>query len=241
MFVKPIHPPHAVDQLRQECKTQSSRPFIARGANIQRCKACLLSLHACICHLRKTSTLNVDFILLYHLSEIHKPTNSGRLIADLFPHNTHAFLWSRTEPPVQLLNFIHDSERDCRILFPDKHRQYTNSKLENTANAVQSINSQTQSSKPRKLTFIILDGTWKQASKMFHQSRWLSHLNTLEINTDQQRSFLLRKSQHQQQFATAEVVSMLLHQTALTDAAEQLMCYYQAFNTRALSTRRKLA
>lgn len=219
-------PEHAVDLLRQRCRESSQRPYLARGANTSRCPDCLMAPFACLCESRQTGTLDIDILLLYHRDEIHKPTNSGRLIADLFPDQTHAYLWSRTEPSEELLTFIHQPERQCCILFPSSERQVD-------------MPSMIQSAENKRITFILLDGTWKQASKMFHLSKWLHHLPAMTINSEQTRSFLVRHAKHDQQFATAEVASLLLHSIGEQDNADRLFHYYQKFNQGCLASRRR--
>ncbi|MCS7488045.1 hypothetical protein UA24_16680 [Marinomonas sp. BSi20414] len=223
---------HCVDLLRELCKTESIRPFIARGSRAIRCTHCLMTEFACFCHLRENHSSPVEFILLFHRDEIHKPTNSGRLIADLFPDDTQAYLWSRTEPQQALLDHITSKQGNCTILFPntetarEQHRPFRSVIPSNT-------NGET------KHPFIILDGTWKQASKMFHQSHWLKDIPHFEINSEAQRSFLVRHSSHEMQFATAEVTAMLLDTLGHKDHGQQLLNYYKAFNEHCLISRQR--
>jgi Uncharacterized conserved protein len=188
--------------------------------------------NACFCDERRPTTSPVDFILLYHRDEIFKPTNSGRLIADLFPEQTKAYLWSRTEPDKALLKRLSDLNGKVTILYPETARRISeNSIIESEKSAFLERSQQH--------TFIILDGTWKQASKMLHQSRWLDSIPTLGMSEAQQRTFLVRHSGHEMQFATAEVVSMLLAQLALPVESDQLLSYYQMFNRRCLKSRKR--
>ncbi|WOD07480.1 tRNA-uridine aminocarboxypropyltransferase [Marinomonas sp. GJ51-6] len=223
--------PHCVDILREQCKQESMRPFQARGSNLVRCPYCLMSKDACFCHLRNTGVSPVEFILLFHRDEIHKPTNSGRLIADLFPEDTKAYIWSRTEPSTPLLEHLSKVQGNCTVLFPNT----------DTAKAQErELRSVTPSSSAiQKHTFIILDGTWKQASKMFHQSEWLKHIPHFEVSSEAKRSFLVRHSSHKMQFATAEVTAMLLDTLGHLEQSQQLLHYYQAFNKRCLDSRRR--
>ncbi|WP_421851632.1 tRNA-uridine aminocarboxypropyltransferase [Marinomonas sp.] len=208
------------------------RPFIARGSNAIRCPHCLMAEFACFCHLRKNQTSPIEFILLFHRDEIHKPTNSGRLIADLFPDDTQAYMWSRTEPHQSLLDHIKSRQENCTILFPNTETaQAQNRQLRMTAPPSNKGNE--------KHTFIILDGTWKQASKMFHQSEWLKDIPHFEINSEAQRSFLVRHSSHQMQFATAEVTAMLLDTLGHSEHSQRLLNYYQAFNEHCLISRKR--
>ncbi|TDO99779.1 tRNA-uridine aminocarboxypropyltransferase [Marinomonas balearica] len=226
------HTPHTVDILREHCTSLSRRPFLARGSSAIRCSTCLMAENACFCLERKATTSPINFILLYHRDEIFKPTNSGRLIADLFPEQTQAYLWSRTEPDIKLLDHISNLQGKVTILYPETERRTLNKTI---------IESEKASFFERRAehTFIVLDGTWKQASKMLHQSRWLDSIPTLAINEASQRTFLVRHSGHDMQFATAEVVSMLLSQLELTEQSDQLLHYYQTFNRQCLKSRKR--
>jgi DTW domain-containing protein len=223
---------HCVDLLREQCKADSMRPFIARGSNAIRCSHCLMAEFACFCHLRDNQISPVEFVLLFHRDEIHKPTNSGRLIADLFPNDTQAYLWSRTEPQKALLDYIKSKQGNCTILFPNTETAKQQNRPLRSA-----VPSSTQGDD--KHTFIILDGTWKQASKMFHQSDWLKNIPHFEINKEAQRSFLVRHASHKMQFATAEVTAMLLDTLGYREHSQQLLDYYQAFNEHCLISRKR--
>ena len=223
---------HSVDLLREECKTESMRPFIARGSNAVRCTHCLMAEFACFCHLKKSMASPIEFIMLFHRDEIHKPTNSGRLIADLFPHDTQAYLWSRTKPSEQLLKHLKSRQGSCTVLFPNTETAQAQKR------PVRSIIPPSHQNN-KKHTFIILDGTWKQASKMFHQSEWLKDIPHFEINNEAQRSFLVRHSSHQMQFATAEVTAMLLDALGHKKHSQHLLHYYQAFNEHCMISRKR--
>ncbi len=220
---------HQVDLLRQHCTSISTRPFLARGAKLTRCQFCLMSQAACFCHTRKPLTLEIDLVLLYHRDEIHKPTNSGRLIADLFPTQTHAFLWSRKDPDPRLLTLLEDKSRQVLLLFPDK----------NMKNPVYDLTLERNSGLNKKITLILLDATWKQASKMFHLSQWLRQLPCISINMAKQKAFLVRHAKHDMQFATAEVSALALNALGYEDQAHQLMQYNATFNLHCLMSRNR--
>ncbi|MCO4785531.1 tRNA-uridine aminocarboxypropyltransferase [Marinomonas atlantica] len=222
------HQPHCVDKLREVAKQNSQRAFIARGANAERCPCCLMASFACFCDQRTLQTSPVNFTLLFHYTEIHKPTNSGRLIADLFPEQTKAFIWSRTTPDDELLNHLDNFKGRNIILFPDTEKRIElNKDLERPSSLETPIN------------VIILDATWRLASKMLHQSRWLDDIPTFAISDDAQRSFKVRHAKHDNQFATAEVVAMLLAQANAETQSAALANYYRVFNDHSMWSRKR--
>jgi DTW domain-containing protein YfiP len=50
-------------------------------------------------------------------TEPMKPSNTGRLIADILP-DTAAFQWSRTEPPQALLDLVASPDYQPMVVFP---------------------------------------------------------------------------------------------------------------------------
>ena len=229
-MIQPLfkHPKHCVDILRESAKIGSQREFVARGANTSRCPSCLMSEFACFCDHRQTSNTAIQFTLLFHYTEIHKPTNSGRLIADLFPNQTQAFIWSRTSPCEPLTKRIAKYQSNSIILYPETQRR-----LE-TQRHIEKLN---HSNTP--LHVIVLDATWRLASKMLHQSRWLDDIPTLGISEDIQKTFMVRQAKHDHQFATAEVVAMLMAQANEPQQGKLLEDYYQIFNHHSLWSRKR--
>lgn len=227
------HPQHCVDKLREQAKQHSQRAFVARGANTTRCPSCLMADFACFCHLRTAQDSPILFTLLYHYTEIHKPTNSGRLIADLFPEHTQAYIWSRTEPEQALLERINHSNQRSIILYPETEKRLILETHTNMLPDTGAINTELP------LHVIVLDATWRLASKMLHQSRWLDAIPTFAISDDTQRSFKVRHAKHENQFATAEVVAMLLAQAGYAEQSHALANYYQIFNEHSLISRRR--
>lgn len=223
---------HCVDLLREQCKTSATRPFLARGANAKRCSQCLMAEFACFCHHKQQRVSPINFILLFHRDEIYKPTNSGRLIADSFPENTQAFVWSRTAPSAELIHCLSAETGHCTVLFPNTPAAQLQGRPHRPT--IPDTQDPTQ-----KHTFIILDGTWKQASKMFHQSHWLKHIPHYEITNEAQRSFLVRHAQHKMQFATAEVTALLFDALGYQCHSKQLLNYYQTFNKHCLMSRKR--
>lgn len=221
--------PHRVDILRNTAKQNSQRDFVARGSNAERCPTCLMASFACFCHKRHPSSTSIQFTLLYHYTEIHKPTNSGRLIADLFPNQVDAYIWSRTEPDKHLIERLEKHHGHSIILYPcTDHRE------KNKAHIAQlpTLNN-------ALLHVIVLDATWRLASKMLHQSRWLDSIPTFGISENVQKTFMVRQAKHDHQFATAEVVSMLLAQHGETLQSELLADYYDTFNQHSVLSRRR--
>ncbi len=228
----PSFPAHCVDTLRQRCQEESTRHFNARGILLKRCPQCMLGVNTCICAWRRPSQCNIEFVLLMHRDEIYKPTNTGRLIADLFPEQCHAFIWDRVNPPTALLTLLQDPTRHCQILFPP---------TEDTSRRV--LQSPFDHADDRLPTVIVLDGTWKQASRMARKSDWLSHLPTLDLsavianNTRQSGGYRVRQASDASRLSTTEAAALVLQSANSVQAADQLLDYFEIFNEHYVAAR----
>lgn len=60
------------------------------------------------------------FLLLMYDDEILKPSNTGRLIADIIP-DTFAFIWSRTDPNREMLALLKDPQWFPIVIFPEEY------------------------------------------------------------------------------------------------------------------------
>ena len=71
----------------------------------------------CLCETLAPSEAKSRFCLVMFDTEPMKPSNTGRLIADILP-NTAAFQWSRTEPPQALLDPVASPDYQPMVVFP---------------------------------------------------------------------------------------------------------------------------
>ncbi len=192
------------------------KPFIARGSRIERCPRCLLGQRACICEYKIAGQAEACFVLLMHHNERFKPTNTGRLIADCFS-DTKIFEWSRTEPAPEFLQLLQDVRYQPYLVFPEgddyQHRMVTY-----------------DGSQKRPL-FILLDGTWRQARRMFRHSSYLQGLPVITLpELPSSSRYHLRKAVEPGQLCTAEVAAELLAMIGDGVGAEVLMAYFEVFN-----------
>lgn len=215
-------------QLRERRLAESTREFLARGKSVARCELCQLADFACLCAWRPSLSSQCEFILLMHRNEVFKPTNTGRLIADLFPEQTHVFCWSRTAPEEKLLTLLQDKNRDFFIVFPLSAAVTGSSPREVVADIT---------GNSRIKTFILLDGTWKQSGRMFHLSRWLENFPCVSLPEKILRGYAVRKSHQEHYLSTTEAAALCLEMVAENKNSEALLDYFQLFNEHYLATR----
>ena len=214
---------NAFRKLREERLNTAIKPFLARGVTVKRCEQCWLGQKYCICEalapMRATSS--VDIVLLMHRDEILKPTNSGRLIAEVLPDNCLAYQWHRAEPPKDLLDLLANDDRQCVLFFPakDPAQSLTPAQIQQNTDAL-----------GKKITVIVPDGTWREASRMANLSGYLQSLprvNLAQIKTGQ---YSVRAACDASRLATAEAVAQLLVELGELEAGTCVSSAFKTFN-----------
>jgi DTW domain-containing protein len=218
---------HAVSRLRIQRLAVASKPFVARGANIHRCTGCRLPPGHCICSLRPNATSNAGYCLLMGDIEALKPSNTGWLIADVVP-DTWAFQWSRTVVDPALLALLQDPKWQPYVVFPP---EYT------AVSRVVSAPLAPAETGGRRPLFVLLDGTWSEARKMFRKSPYLDGLPVLGLHPEHASRYRLRRSAQDHHFCTAEIAALCLDLAGDAAAAEALDAWFGVFSERYLIAR----
>ncbi|EDQ02215.1 tRNA-uridine aminocarboxypropyltransferase [Shewanella benthica] len=219
---------HAIHKLYQYRKAISTRPYGARGKNLIRCELCLLAQTYCTCQSRRQLVSDNAFLLIMYDDEVLKPSNSGRLIADLIP-DTHAYIWSRTQANRKMLALIQDPRYQAFVIFPGEYaypQQTVVSELKPTG-----LDS------TKKLLFIMLDGSWREAIKMFRKSPYLHDLPLLSFIPETVAKYGLRKGSRDFQLGTAEVAVLALAASGEKGNAEALSIWFELFIAASMFSR----
>jgi len=207
---------NSVLALRLQELQRTTKPFNARGSRVIRCDHCLLPKADCICFAKPEPCANSAFLFLMYTGECFKPTNTGRLIADVAQDN-HAFVWDRTNPDPALLALLQDERYQPVVIFPTQY-------------AAPERCIQKPAPEPQKKTlFILLDGTWREAKKMFSKSPYLDKFPVLGIQPEQASNYQLREAAHLHQLCTAEVMIEVLKVDNDAKAAAALASYFATF------------
>ncbi|GAJ64614.1 DTW domain protein [Edwardsiella piscicida] len=211
---------NAVLRLRAARLSQSTRPFHARGCRVQRCQRCLLPQIHCLCDTLASYPAHSRFCLMMYDTEPLKPSNTGRLIADVLP-DTLAYGWSRTQPDPQLLQLLDDPAYQPYVVFPGSYAE-----PERVVTEVRCDD--------RRPLFIMLDGTWPEARKMFRKSPYLDRFPVFSINMAQAPGYLLREAHRPEQYCTAEVAAALLALADDRQASQGLLQHFHHFRQQYL-------
>ncbi|RXJ74279.1 DTW domain-containing protein [Veronia nyctiphanis] len=217
---------HSIHKLYQQRLARSTRPFRARGANVKRCGYCMVAEHLCICQHKVTLKTDCAFMLVMYDDEILKPSNTGRLIADTV-EDTVCFIWSRTKPDRDMLRMLSDSKWQPYVVFPAQY-----------AMPERVVEAPTNDGNKRPL-FIVIDGTWQEAKKIFRKSQWLTQFPVLSIQTDAASRYKVRSANGENQLATAEVAAKVLDLAGEKQASICLDAWFDVFKEHYLAGKRQ--
>ena len=220
--------PHAVARLRAERLARATKPFLARGGyKRERCSGCRLLPSHCLCSLAPAVETRAAFCLLMGDIEALKPTNTGWLVADVVAE-TRAYGWSRTETDPSLLALLADPCWSPYLVFPGEYA------------APERVVKEVAPPAGRRPLFILLDGTWAEARKMFGRSRYLDPLPVLSLEPAQASRYVLRRSRREDHFCTSEVAAMCLDLAGDIVAARTLAAYLEVYTHHYLRARNQL-
>ena len=149
----------------------------------------------------------MQLILLTHSRETKKASNTGQLISRVMPE-VRIIIWQRTEPDQALLKLIVQGE--TALVFQQEN----------------SIHSDNISAYKH---FILIDSTWQEARKIYNRSPYLHDLPCIQLSTDKQSRYNLRRNQLDGGLCTAECAIELFGIAGLNKQAELLEKEFSTF------------
>ena len=182
-----------------------------------------------MCALRPVLPTRAAVCLIMAEFEPLKPSNTGWLIADVVP-DTAAFSWSRVAVDAALLDLLADPQWQPFVVFPGE--------FATPERVLTSLPPADR--KDKRPLFILLDGTWSEACKIFRKSPYLNALPVLSLQPEQLSRYRLRRSTHDHHFCTSEVAAMCLALAGDLHAAQTLEAYLDVFSNRYLQAKQSM-
>lgn|GEM_PF-282978 len=167
---------------------------------------------------------DVSIWLLTHEREKERWSNTGALIKEGLPESVEIFYWSRVEPPKELLNLLKDDTYYPILVFPVEDEGKL--KIDTEVLKQKSING-------RRLAFVILDGTWKEARKMLRKSDYLHALPYVTLENLEKTRYTLRRNKDIDHICTVEVAIELYRLCEEHDVVNGLNASFEAFLSKA--------
>lgn len=180
------------------------------------CNECGLPIINCICNKSVKVSTKAKFWILSSEREFYRPSNTARLLKLINPDSTELFLWERTTNPEKLVEKISSEKYTVFVLFPAENEELAKRKV------------------PFKLTekvpaFVILDGTWKEARRIFRKSNFLKGLPIISINPNYPSKYDLRRGAAEGNLCTIEAAVEILRMNGEMETSQAMDDYYKLF------------
>ena len=153
-----------------------------------------------------------SIILLTHERELSKPTSTAHCAMNVLPTRIHRILWQRTDPDRNLLAIL--KHERVGLVYPNPENE-------------------TQNTNVTKCDYwVILDGTWQEARKMFNRSPYLHNLPRIQLIPKKPSQYILRRNQKTDGLSTAECIAQLLNENNEVERSNQVLNEFTHFNLR---------
>lgn len=167
-----------------------------------RCDRCQFPHRWCICAGAETVDCPIDVSVLIHYRETYRPTSTGRLLQRVLPRvRTHVFRPDLPLAPSQLV----DPARPVWILHPS--------------------GDPLPASAPAGVQLLLLDGNWREASRMMHAVRPWGQLVNLPMEGESR--YWLRGQQAAGTHSTVEALLYVLAALGATPARDALRLQFE--------------
>ncbi len=198
--------------------------------------------HCCICRLRKSACFcdswprlktNLSLNIVEHGEELKKDSNTALLLWKALPDCVMQ-IWQRKEAVFER-DVCSERLQESRpvLLMPAR-----------MANAYQGEEGGSHPMLDENelfgRDFVLLDGSWQQARKMYRQSPELQCLPCYELIPDKNfplESFKLRRNQQAEGFCSAQAIALLLWRMGDKIAARELLSAYEQFSQHVIASR----
>lgn len=183
------------------------------------CDKCGLPKINCICSDISKIKTRAKIWILSTEKELYRPSNTARLIKLINEESTEIFLWERTKIPKNLIDNLNNEIYEPYLLFPVEDEETINRKVDYSLDrSVEKIP-----------VFIIIDGTWKEAKKIFKRSEYLKDLPIISLEPKFKSEFDLRKCADSNGLCTIEAAIEVLKLNMESKNSKAIYDFYKLF------------
>jgi DTW domain-containing protein YfiP len=187
--------------------------------SLDRCPRCGLHLRSCLCACLEPLALATRVIVLRHRRELHKPTNSGRLVPLTLVHSEVRTFGAR-DVALDTAGLV-DPARHSLLLYPSTDsRELTRSEL---------------SAGP--ITLIVPDADWRRAFKFVAREPTLLGVQRVHLPSGPPSTYRLRRHSDPRFLATFEAIARALGILEGPDVQTRLEHVFRLMVERTLYSR----
>lgn len=161
-------------------------------SNAERCPRCVQQLRSCLCSVVQPIDLATRVVVLRHRRELHKPTNTGRLVSLSLSNGEVRTFGARGEP-FDASNLV-DPSRRTLLLYP----------------AADATTLAIDPDDDRPVTLIVPDADWRRAYKLVAREPALESIPRVCLPHGPPSRYLLRRHTDPRFLATFEAIARAL-------------------------------
>jgi DTW domain-containing protein len=186
-----------------------------------RCGRCALPPDLCLCAEVRALELRTRVVVVAHRREVHKTTNTARLVP-IALSNSEVRVVGLPEERARYRDLVPEDTLPL-LLFPSTDSLPLTPELVGT----------------RRVTLVVPDGNWRQASKMARNEPELARLPRVRLSGDEPSRYLLRSHPDASRLATFEAIARALGVLEGDDVRGELERVLALKVERTLWTRRR--
>ena len=171
----------------------------------KKCTVCDKALAACICQHITVIDSDIELIILQHPGEVKNAIGTARILNLSLPQ-CQIIIGENFTDNTQLNGILNDPTRQCFLLYPSEESVAAEYLAANENSSIESSNPNANI----KRTFILLDGTWRKAFKMYQSSSNLHSLPAVRLNAEQKSQYTIRQTSIEGGLSTVEAGFLLL-------------------------------
>ncbi|MBO9667653.1 MAG: DTW domain-containing protein [Bdellovibrio sp.] len=164
------------------------------------CTTCIQPKFSCYCPHVQTFDSNIDFVILIHPIEVKRRIATGRM-SHLVLQNSHLLMGQDYTRDHKVNEILNDPNRHCVMLYPGRQSKNLSPMSEGERGEL--------FPQGKRLTIVVIDGTWATAIKTVRQSQNLQNVQRICFNPEKPSTFRVRKQPHAACYSTIEAI----HQT----------------------------
>jgi DTW domain-containing protein YfiP len=185
----------------------------------ERCERCALQLHLCLCAHVQPIDLATRVIVLRHRRELHKTTNTGRLVS-LTLANGEVRTFGARDQAFDAANLV-DPSRRVLLLYPTED----------------SLEIAPDDGDERPVTLIVPDADWRRAFKLVAREPALRGIQRVHLPKGPPSNYRLRRHTDPRFLATFEAIARALGVLESASVQLQLEHVFHLMVERTLASR----
>lgn len=191
-----------------------------------RCARCLLHRELCVCGIAPRLPVATRVVLLMHVQEANKPSNTGRLAHFCLPNSEIRYRGARDGTPLSLEGLVEDTHDTWMLHLSEESVDLT---------------PELVAAQEKPVRLLVPDGTWSQASRLGSKlARDLPGIKHVKLTAFKPSMYRLRAEHHPDGMATFEAIARALGVIEGGQVQAKLEEFFLIATDRVLWTRGKL-